>query len=155
MAGKAVIALVRADHRHRRFDLCQQPRQFRPVMVVASRQGMGQNLTRFGVNRQMQLAPNPPFALAMLAHLPFALAEQLQPGRVDGQMQGPLLRPTLELRHRQISRPSRQGRVMRHRDREPQHGLETAQEPLRLPQRQLVDRPNAQGAQDRRIAVAL
>ena len=51
MAGYAGIGLVRADHRHRRFDPCQQ---FRPVMVVASGQGMGQNLTRFGVHRQMQ-----------------------------------------------------------------------------------------------------
>ena len=67
VAGEAVIGLVRADHRHLFFDLGQQAGQFGPVMVVAAGQSMGQNLSRFGINRQMQLAPNPPFALAMLA----------------------------------------------------------------------------------------
>lgn len=67
VAGKTVMALVGADHRHRFFDLGQQAGQFGPVMAVAAGQDRGEDLTRFGVNRQMQFAPDPPFALAMLA----------------------------------------------------------------------------------------
>ena len=77
---------------------------------------------------RVQRENNPPDCF-LVRLIPFALAEQLQPGRVDGQMQRPLLRPTLELRHRQISRPPRQGRGMRHRDRELQRGLEAEQNP--------------------------
>ena len=43
-----------------------------------------------------------------MAHLPLPFTEQLQTGPFDGQMQRPLLRPSHQFRHRQISRPSRQ-----------------------------------------------
>ena len=93
-------------------------------------------------------------ALAMLAHVPFALTENLETGRVDGQMHRPTPRSTRQARHVEPGRAARIGRIMRYRDRQPEQGLEAGQETLRLAQRQLENRTQAQCTQDRRVTVA-
>ena len=56
-------------------------------MDLARGQGMGDELAGPGVHRQVQLAPDPALVLAMHAHLPLALAVDLEPGGVDGEVQ--------------------------------------------------------------------
>ena len=95
----------------------------------------------------------------MLAHVPFALTENLEAaksdrGGIDGQMHRPTPRGARQARHVQAGRAARTGRIMWHRDCQPKQGLEAGQETLRLAQRQLENRTQTQCTQDRRVAIA-
>ena len=83
MAVKTVMTLVGADHGHRVFDLGQQAGHFGAVMAAAGGQAVGRNLGCRGIHRQMQLAPQAAFSLAMLAHPPLPLAKKLEPAKSD------------------------------------------------------------------------
>ena len=84
--------------------LYQQLGQHAGVVHVAVRHQHGAHLPGFRVQRQVYLAPAAPFAVAVLAHFPLALAKELQPGAVHQQMH----RLARLAQHRQC-RPQRLG----------------------------------------------
>lgn len=61
MADKAIISAVGADGLQIGFGLREKARQLRAVMGASIGQFMGQDAAGFGVDRQVQLAPDTPF----------------------------------------------------------------------------------------------
>ena len=85
----AVVGAIAADYFHFRLQgqLRQQLGQDAGIIDVAMRHQDSAYLARFRVQRQMYFAPAAPLAVAVLAHFPFALAEELQDRAVHQQMQ--------------------------------------------------------------------
>ena len=100
----------------------------------------------------MQFSPDATATCTVLAHLPLALAEHLQPGRIDQQVARRIARPALD-RHAQRAPATRQRRVIRHRQIGAHQLQDRAQQPLGRPQRQAVQRPQRQHALDRRLRI--
>ena len=69
--------------------LIQQIVHLARVIATVLGQGFGFDLVRVRVHRQMQFPPCAAFALAVLAHLPFAFAENLQAGAIDHHVDPP------------------------------------------------------------------
>ena len=87
MAVEAVVGLVGADRGDRRLDPREQALELGAVVDLARGQGVGVQRAGPGVDGQVQLAPDPALVLAVHAHLPLALAVDLEPGGVDGEVQ--------------------------------------------------------------------
>src|SRR5208337_3534840 len=79
----AVIRAVRQDGGDRGRNLVKQRANQRGVALLGRGQGRSENLAGVRIDGQVQLAPGPPIAAAMLGHLPFTGAENLQAGAVD------------------------------------------------------------------------
>jgi hypothetical protein len=73
-------------------DLAQQVWQERTVAIAAGGELHRTDAGRGGVHGQMDLAPLASALNAVLAHLPLAIAEELDPGAVHQQIQGPSAR---------------------------------------------------------------
>src|SRR3954469_5679926 len=84
--GLAVIRTVRCHGGDLALDLPEQRRDLTSVVSGIVGQHAGDNLASVGINGEMQLAPGPARP-AVLLRIPLALAEQLQPGAVDHQVQ--------------------------------------------------------------------
>ena len=69
-------------------DLVQQLRQHRAVTVADGSKLCRLDVRSRGGHGQMHLAPLASALNAMLARLPFAIAEKLDPGAVNEQVQG-------------------------------------------------------------------
>ena len=78
-------------------DLVQQVRQDRTVAVAAGGKLHRPNVRRGGIHSQMHLAPLTPPLNAVLAGLPFAITEELDPGAVHQQVQGTIGAPIRDL----------------------------------------------------------
>jgi hypothetical protein len=153
MAVEAVVGLVGADRGDRRVHGGEQAFELAAVGSLARGQGMGVQRPGPGVHGQMQLAPDPALVRPVHAHLPLALAMHLEPGGVDGEVQGAAGWPR-ELRHRERRRPAREGGIVRDLDRQPEQPRQIIEQALGLAQRQPEHRAQAQRAEDRCIAVA-
>ena len=79
----AVIRAVRQDDGDRGRNLIKQRANQRGVALLGRGQGRSENLAGVRIDGQVQLAPAPPIAAAMLGHPPFTGAENLQAGAVD------------------------------------------------------------------------
>jgi hypothetical protein len=78
-------------------DLLEQDRHLAGIYGFLAGQHTRDDLARFGINGQMQLAPGPAGS-AVLVTIPLALSEQLQARAVEQQMQGTVrddLRPAV------------------------------------------------------------
>jgi hypothetical protein len=84
--GERVVGLVGANRSHRHVDPGQQAGQFRAIVALVHGQCMCRDLARRGVDRQVQLAPDPAFVLAVQPDLPRAFAKDFEASGIDGQM---------------------------------------------------------------------
>src|SRR5471032_2081156 len=89
VALPGVVRTIAADDADRRAgrDLVEQLGQHLAIANVLVCHQRGTNLAGVRVHRQMHLAPGAALGIAVLAHLPLALAKHLQAGAVDHQMQ--------------------------------------------------------------------
>ena len=110
MTGTAVIGAIGRDLGDVALDLRQQLRQHFGIADRRFRHQCGHHLVRGRIHRQMQLSPDATVTCTVLAHLPLALAEHLQPGRIDQQMARRIARPALD-RHAQQA-PAASARVV-------------------------------------------
>ena len=118
MAPFGIVGAVGRDLGYLTINLRKQVREHFAVTPVGSGELNADDVLFGFIDRQVDLAPGAPFSDAVLAHLPFALAEDLQAGRVDHDMNRPLARATGNL-HRKLRRPARHVGVVGHRKIEP------------------------------------
>ncbi len=100
-------------------------------MHLAPGQRVGMQRAGAGVDRQVQLAPYPALVLAVHAHLPLALAVDLEPGGVDGEVHRAVAAPR-RLRHGERRRAAGEGGDVRHLDLEPEAPRRSLQQSLGL-----------------------
>jgi hypothetical protein len=92
----AAVAVVGAIGRYLvdlAFDLVEQAGQDFAVAPVGGGHFNADDVLGAFVYGQVDLAPRAALAHPVLTHLPFAFAENLQPGRIDHHMRRPLARP--------------------------------------------------------------
>lgn len=94
-------------------DLAQQVWQHGAVAVAAGGEFHGADVRSGRIHGQMDLAPLPPALRAMLAGLPFAVAEKLDAGAVHEQVQRPVSTAIGDL-HGQGFLPAAQGGEVRY-----------------------------------------
>ncbi len=102
------------------------------------------------MHRQMHLAPLAAALNAMHARLPFAIAQELDTGAVDEQVQGAVGSPIGDLHH-QGPLASAQGRIVRHSPVQARHLQQAGYHSRRLLQRQLEQHLDRQTELDRGI----
>ena len=92
MAAARVVGAVGGDGADRLAfgDLAEQVRQHGTITVAAGGEFDGADVRRGRVHGQMHLAPLASSLRAMLARLPFAIAEELDASAVDQQVQWPI-----------------------------------------------------------------
>ena len=101
-----------------------------------------------GVNRDVQLAPVPLLrGLAPVAYMDF------DAGAVDQDVDGPPRRGRRDSDLAEVFGPSREGRVVRDGDAEPEQRDERSQEAFCVPEREMIDRPNGQRGLDADVRV--
>ncbi len=119
------------------------------VAVAAGREFHRPDVRRGGVHRQMDLAPLASALNTVLSGLPFAVAEELDPGAVNQQVQRAIDAPIRDLDSQRFL-PSAQGGVVGHRPVEVRHLEQAGYHPGRLPKRQLEQNLDGQIELDRR-----
>ena len=110
------------------------------------------DLAGVGIQADVELAPRPPHLGAVLLDQPLAWPAQLQPRAVHQEVHrfavisriGAAALP----RHLQRRGPAAQGRVIRHREIEPEQADDGADQPFGLAQPQAEHGPERQGRQD-------
>ena len=153
----SVVGAIAADNFYLGLwrQLRQQLGQHAGVIDVAVRHQHGAHLSGFRVQRQVHFAPAAPFAVAMLAYLPLALAKELQAGAVDQQMHRLARVAQHRQAHPQRLGPSAQRAVVGHRQTRQRQVLQAGGEALKRPQRQAVHRLERQEHLDHCVAVRL
>ena len=116
--------------------LCQQFWQHGVIRDLPLGGHLRDNLTRGFIHTEMQFALGAPLLPAMLAHLPFALAKDLQAGRVNHQMQRLVPRLVRE-RHIKGGAATGNGALGGGRQIKVQQGYEGRDKALGLPQREV------------------
>src|SRR4051812_42497906 len=154
--GLAVIRTVR-DHRGKGTgDLIEQGADLGGVARLVARQLGREDLAGAGINGQMKLTPGPLAARTVLLHQPLARAVDLQPSRVDHDVNRPPTR--LGSRQRRSERqvraaPGKRG-VVRYTDAHPEQGRERAQQAFGLPPRTTKSQAQQVPGFDRHVRVA-
>ncbi len=78
-----VIGAVQTSIVDLRLYLIQQRRQLRSIIAGTIGQGEAVDKARLGITSQMEFAPGPPLAIAMLMHFTFTFTVYFQSGGVD------------------------------------------------------------------------
>ncbi len=78
----AVIGAIGGELRDRIVELIEQRREDLTVANAVGRHERRHDLVEVGVHAKVDLAPGSAFAVAVLAYLPFSLAEDLEAGRI-------------------------------------------------------------------------
>ncbi len=118
MAAFGIVGAVGRNLGHRALDLREQLGEHLVVAPVGGGDLDADDVLLGLIDRQVDLAPGAALADPVLANLPFALAKDLQTGRVDHDMNRPRARAAGNL-HRQLRRPARHVGVIGHRKIEP------------------------------------
>ena len=149
MTGFGVVGPVTADDIEQFVvrDLVQQFGQDGPVGDILMRHQRGTHLTGVRVEPEMHLASRATLRIAMLAHLPFALAVDLYAGAVDHQMNRLAVANDRQLNLKRLRTTARHGQggesqlaqalreALQRAQRQAEHGLDAQQ---RLNQRGAV-----------------
>src|SRR5580692_8488488 len=114
----AVVGTIGNDAGDPSFHCRQQSRCLRGVAAILVCQAVRHDLTRFGVDSQMQLAPLPRLA-TMLLGIPLALTEYLQTGAVQHDVDRPVMADSTWLASCEAAATPAQGRVVGHGDLQP------------------------------------
>jgi hypothetical protein len=115
-------------------DRVQQVWQDRTFAIAAGGELHRTEVGSGGVHSQMDLAPLASALNAVLAHLPFPIAEELEPHAVQQQVQGAICTPMQDLDDQRLL-PSAQGGVVWHRPVQVRHLQQTGHHPDRLSER--------------------
>lgn len=150
--GLAVVSTVRRDARDLALDLAEQARHLTSVIGLVAGQDAGGDLARIGVQREVELPPGAARP-AVPSLLPLALPEQLQPGAVDQQVQGPMRHDPWPKSSEAAAAPA-QGGMVRHAELEPEQAERAADEALGLAQGEPEDQPEHQHQLDRQVRIA-
>lgn len=152
MASTGVIGAVGGDGANLFAfgNLVEQLWQDRTVTIAAGGELHGADVRSAGVHGQMDLAPLAPALNTVLARLPFAITEELEPGAVDEQVQGAIGAAIGDLDYERLL-PSAQSRVVRHSPVQARQRQQAGHHAGRLPQRQLEQDLDRQTELDRRI----
>ena len=104
------------------------------------------------VHRDMQLPPTSATSTTPLRGSPLPFPEKTHSRRIDHDMDRPAQRPTIE-RHLQLTRSTRQRRVVRDVQLEPHQRDHRSQQPFRLPPRKPEHQTNRERRLDRHVRV--
>ena len=116
-------------------DLVEQFRQHGAVTIAAGGEFHRPDVRRGCIHGQMDLAPSASALNAVLARLPFAIAEELDAGAVHAQVQRAIGATIRDLDGERLL-PSAQGRVVRHGPIQVCQLQQAGHHPGRLPERQ-------------------
>ncbi len=149
-----IVSAVPHDRGYSSRDLVEQAIDLGTVVHLLSRERGGDDLTRFGIEADVQLAPRPARAGAVFLDQPLARPTQLQPRAVHQQVQGCGLAAGTGagprwLRHRERRRPAAERRMVRHAQRQPEQVHDGADQALGLPERQAEHGAQRERRQDR------
>jgi len=152
MASTGVIGAVGGDGANLFAfgNLVEQLWQDRTVTIAAGGELHCADVRSGRVHGQMDLAPLASAPNTVLARLPFAIAEELDPGAVDEQVQGAIGTAIGDLDGERLL-PSAQCRVIRHSPVQARHLQQAGNHPSRLPQRQFEQDLDRQAELDRGI----
>ncbi len=144
----AVVRTIRYHGRDLVLDCLKQ--RWRLTGIIVGQQA-GDDLAAAGVHGKVQLAPGATRP-AVLLLIPFALAEQLQAGAVNHQMQR-AVRDDLRLPSGKAAAAPAQGRVVRDAQRLPEQPHYARGEAFSLAQGEVEDEPQHQHELYRRVRV--
>jgi hypothetical protein len=148
----AVIGTIRNNAGDPSFHCRQQSRHLRDVAAILVCQDVRRDLTRFGVESQMQLAPLPWLATVLLG-IPLALTEDLQARAVQHDVNRSVMADSTRLASGEAAAAPAQGRVVGHGDLQPKQTQDRAREAFDLAQRQMEDEPQCQHHLDGDVGV--
>jgi hypothetical protein len=141
----AVAGAVGDDTGDPSFHRRKQGRNLCDVAGIFVCQPVSHDLTRFGVDSQMQLAP-PPWIAAMLFGIPLSLTEDLQAGAVQHGVNGPTMANSTRLASGEAAAAPAQSRMVGDGDLQSEQTQDRAGEAFDLAQRQMEDELQCQHA---------
>ncbi len=139
----AVIGAVGNNADDPSFHCRQQGRNLCDVAGILVCQDVRHDLTRFGIDSQMRLAP-PSRLAAMLLGLPLALTEDLQARAVQHDVNRSVMAGSTRLASGEAVATPAEGRMVGHGDLQPQQSQNRANEAFGLAQCQMEDEPQCQ-----------
>ena len=148
----AVIGTIGDNAGDPSFHCRQQSRNLCDVAAILVCQDVRHDLTRFGIDSQMQLAP-PSRLAAVLLGIPLAWTEDLQARAVQHDVNRPVMADSTWLASGEAAAAPAEGRMVGHGDLQPKQSQDRAGEAFDLAQRQMEDEPQCQHHLDGDVGV--
>ena len=138
-----VVCAIGQDRHHRIIDLLEQGRDLSTVMRPPRSEIRGEDLTCVGIDREMELSPNP--VSRRFSQIPDMNAE---PRTVDDQMDRPIRGEPTKSNVSELLQSPRQPRVIRNREIHLEQVCQGTEEVLGLAKRKMKDHADRQRCLD-------